>query len=127
MPCCGRVKTILLVEDDLDFGETIAEGIEDMLPYRVLVAASGLEALRLVRTHPPDLFLLDYRLPGMDGLELYTHLHATRGLEQVSVLFLTAYPFTLGLKGKSPRLTSLEKPIDFSKLLWCIDEMLADR
>src|SRR5207245_3887165 len=91
VPERATMKTILLVEDDLDLSEVIAAALKEVLSYHVLVAASGQEALKIVGTFTFDLFLLDYHLPDMDGLTVYEHLHAIAGVAQVPVLFLTAY------------------------------------
>lgn len=119
-------KTILLVEDDLDFREVIAAALEEVLSCRILVAPSGSEAVKLVEWFTPDLLLLDYRLPEMDGIAVYERLHTMEGLKDVPALFLTAYPFTLGLKEQGHRLICLKKPVEFNELLRCIQELLAN-
>jgi DNA-binding response OmpR family regulator len=66
--------------------EIVAQCLE-LEGYDVLQAADGLEALRLVAAHPPDLVILDVMLPGIDGLEVCRRL---RSMSAVPVLMLTA-------------------------------------
>lgn len=78
--------TILLVEDMLELAEVIlrdlrAEG------YDVLHAADGLTALELYAKHAPELIVLDWMLPKLDGLEV---LRRIRQSSSVPVLMLTA-------------------------------------
>ena len=116
-------KTILLVEDDIDLSECIVAAIETVTTYRVVLVPNGFEALKIASSLKPDLFVLDYHLPNMDGLELYERLHTTRGLEAIPALFLTAYPFSLAIRGR--KLISLKKPFEFDELLQVIHELLA--
>jgi DNA-binding response OmpR family regulator len=55
--------------------------------YRVLHAPDGLAALELHATHQPDLVILDWMLPKLDGLAVLTRL---RSSSAVPVLMLTA-------------------------------------
>jgi CheY-like chemotaxis protein len=59
---------ILVVEDDLDLRETLAETLEHR-GFDVITAANGLEALKLLRSRasPPSVILLDLMMPVMDG------------------------------------------------------------
>ncbi len=80
------MTTILLVEDALDLAgvvqrELAADG------YTVQHAADGLAALQLFAATPPDLVILDWRLPKLDGLEV---LRRMRQSSTVPVLMLTA-------------------------------------
>ena len=83
-------ETILLVEDE----EAVRNLLHEVLTgsgYRVLVAASGAEALKISRAHPGvlDLLLTDVVMPGMGGREVATALGAERpGLR---VLFASGY------------------------------------
>ncbi len=58
--------------------------------YRVLVAESGESALAQLEHEVPDLVLLDYLLPGMDGLEVCRRIKARPDGGDLPVIFLTA-------------------------------------
>lgn len=57
--------------------------------YEVSSAAWGEEAVRLSQTTPPDLVILDIRLPDIDGYEICRRLRAQRRTQDVPVIFLT--------------------------------------
>jgi two-component system OmpR family response regulator len=58
--------------------------------YRVLVALSGNQALRIARTSHMDAALLDYQLPGMDGVTLARHLRHLK--PHLKILLLSGSP-----------------------------------
>ncbi len=60
---------ILLIEDDAGLVELITANLEE-LDFSVISAASGVEALAHLEKHIPDLMLLDYSLPDINGKEL---------------------------------------------------------
>ena len=60
------------------------EGLE------VQIATGGEKALELIAIYPPDLVLLDVRMPGIDGFETYRRLRAMEGREDLPVIFVTA-------------------------------------
>ena len=77
---------VLLVEDE----EQLATLIRDQLMsagYSVAVEGDGLSALRLLETHHADLVILDWMLPGLDGLEVCRRIRA-RSI--TPILMLTA-------------------------------------
>src|SRR2546423_12129119 len=65
------VKTILVVEDDTAIGSFLVEAIKQEAPHQALLTTDGYQALKIVDDIKPDLFLIDYSLPYMNGLELY--------------------------------------------------------
>ena len=80
------MTTILLIEDALDLAGVIRRELEAE-GYEVRHAADGLAALQLFGQHTPDLVILDWMLPKLDGLEVLRRLRAT---SVVPVLMLTA-------------------------------------
>ena len=79
---------ILIVEDDLDLAEMLNAYFR-VQGYEVLTAAWGEEAVRLSGDGPPDLVVLDIRLPDIDGYEVCRRLRANRRTQDVPVIFLT--------------------------------------
>ncbi len=80
------MATILLVEDAQDLAEVIRRELSSM-SYTVLWAPDGPTALRLQARYAPDLVILDWMLPGIDGLEV---LRQIREVSPVPILMLTA-------------------------------------
>jgi DNA-binding response OmpR family regulator len=80
------MTTILLVEDAPDLAQVILRDLESE-GYRVLHAVDGVAALDLLATQPPDLVILDWMLPKLNGLEVLRRL---RQSSAVPVLMLTA-------------------------------------
>lgn len=78
---------LLMVDDEPFLREAVATSLRFM-GYEVTTAPGGDEALRLARTCPFDLILLDVTLPDTDGFEVLRRLR--RDGSQVPVLFLTA-------------------------------------
>jgi two-component system, NtrC family, response regulator HydG len=115
-------SAILLVDDDQDTCASLSDIISD-LGYRVDVAYDGLAALELSRRHPYGLAVLDYKMPGMDGVELYRHIKRLRA-DTVGVL-VTAFAAddtTHSAAGAGIRRV-LPKPVDFGHLIPLIEEV----
>lgn len=67
------MKTILVIDDEAYFAETIKTAL-DAKKYKVIVAESGAEGLKMVEKESPDAILLDINMPGMNGLEVLKKL-----------------------------------------------------
>ncbi len=87
-----RPPSVLVVEDDVDVRETVAEALEDQ-GYRVSSAANGVHALRLLRDHAlrPDVILLDLMMPEMDGWGFCAEQKKDPQLAAIPVVVFTAY------------------------------------
>ncbi|MGH7269528.1 MAG: hybrid sensor histidine kinase/response regulator, partial [Polyangiaceae bacterium] len=115
----GDASGDLLIVDD--FPDTLAlyEAVLAEDGHRVRTASNGLEALRTVGEHEPELVLLDVSMPGLDGVEVLRRLRARRG-GGPAVIMLTAarrepHAIEAGLKeGADAYLT---KPIDARELV----------
>lgn len=117
-----EVKTILVVEDDNDIGEFLVQAIEMETPYQAALASQGVEALRLVSSLKPNLLILDYTLPDMNGLELYDKVHKARDFANVPALVISANAPQTELRRR--HLPLLRKPFELSALLRQIQTLL---
>jgi two-component system, LytTR family, response regulator AlgR len=81
---------ILLVDDEPLARERLLRLLTKIQPEaQCLQAANGLEALELVERESPELLLLDIRMPGMDGIEVATHLQQLE--RPPAIIFCTAF------------------------------------
>lgn len=107
---------VLIVEDERKTRESVAEGMR-IEAWSVSAAADGSEALELIEKSPFDLVVLDWTLPGRDGLEVLRHARG-HGM-QTPVLMLTARGSlndrVAGLEGGAD--DYLGKPFAFAELL----------
>lgn len=117
-----QVKTILLVEDDSNIGEVFAQAIVQETTYLAILVSDGNEALNTVKNIKPNLFILDYHLPRMNGIELYDTLHAVKGLEQVPAIMMSARLPRQELEKR--KIIGLNKPIDLDEFLQTIEQLL---
>ncbi len=81
-------KTLLLVDDDAVMIRTLREGLSTS--YKVLPANSGANALKILARAKPDLILLDYEMPEMNGPQVLETLRANPDTAKIPVMFLTA-------------------------------------
>ncbi|MEM9597315.1 MAG: response regulator [Acidobacteriota bacterium] len=84
------LQRILLVEDETDIQMVARLALEDLGGFQVEVCASGSEALQRGPTFSPQLILLDFMMPGMDGGSTMGALGELPKLASVPVVFLTA-------------------------------------
>jgi DNA-binding response OmpR family regulator len=114
---------LLVVEDDPRVADFLARGLRAE-GYLITVARTGPEGLKLGRSQPFDLILLDLMLPGLSGLEVCQELRARRVL--TPILMLTALDTTED-KIKGLRLGAddyLTKPFDVDELLARIEALI---
>ncbi len=86
-PANGTAQRILVVDDEPSIVDAVATALR-YEGFEVDEATNGREALELVTRHEPDLIVLDWMLPDIDGIEVGRRLRA-RGF-RTAVLFLTA-------------------------------------
>jgi CheY-like chemotaxis protein len=112
---------ILLVDDDKDTCASMSDIFSD-LDYTVDMAYDGPGALELSGRHQYRLALLDYNMPGMDGLELCRRLKHSQ--PSVVVLLITAFASiaTTGAAAGAGVRCSLLKPVNFSVLMPLVEE-----
>jgi len=115
--------TVLIVEDDADIGHFLQQLIEEETPYNSVVIDNGLTALEEAPKVHPCLMLLDYRLPGINGLELYDRLQEKDNVNQVPAIMMSA---TLPVRELEQRgIYQLRKPMDVGGVLRMIAHAMA--
>jgi CheY-like chemotaxis protein len=114
----GTVKTILVVEDDEDNQALFIEALSLLTSYHVQVARNSTEALHFVKHIKPSLFILDYRLPNINGIELYDQLHAIPELEKIPAIIISGIASDKVARDiESRKLIRIDKPFDLDELL----------
>lgn len=108
-------RTVLLVDDDADMRLYLRSCLRSLVSSvdRVIEAADGLEALRLVRSEAVDLVISDVGLPGLDGRRLSRAIRDDAALRHVSVLLISGD----GVLGDSTADGFLIKPFNSQQLL----------
>ena len=81
--------TVVLAEDDPDI-QLVARLSLKRAGFTVTVVSNGQEALDTIRRQPPDVVLLDWMMPELDGLETCRRLKADPETAAIPVVFLTA-------------------------------------
>jgi len=116
-------QTILVVDDEVEICDLL-QGFLTEEGYQVFTATNGLEAISLGKQNELDLALLDIKMPGMDGIEVFRKLKKVRG--DMGVIILTGYG-TLGTAKEAMRLGAydyLTKPFDLGLVKNIIQEAL---
>lgn len=118
-----RSATILIVEDDADIGQFLQQLIEEDTPYHTEIIDNGLAALEQAPQLHPCLLMLDYRLPGINGLELYDRLQAVENMQGTPAIMMSA---TLPVNELEKRgIHQLRKPMDIGGVIRMITHALA--
>ena len=79
---------VLIVDDERNIVEALRYNL-DREGFETLVAYDGLTALELARTQKPDFLILDWMLPGLDGLEICRSLAREEATRRIPILLLT--------------------------------------
>ncbi len=115
-------KQVLVVDDD----ESIRELVEAALRTQdldVRQAANGAEALRVCGEHPPDVILLDMRMPVMDGRAFIENYRKCAGMPAPIIAFTASVDPDLELGDLSPQ-AILHKPFNIDDLLSTVQSVM---
>jgi two-component system OmpR family response regulator len=84
------LKRIMLVEDDPDIQTVTSLALGSFGGFDVRICGSAQEAVQCAAQFRPDLILLDFMMPGMDGVDALMALRGIPATAAVPVVFLTA-------------------------------------
>ena len=79
---------VLIVDDEEELAATIAERLE-IRGIQTQTASDGDSALSLIKTHPPDVVVLDLMMPGIGGLGILKQINLLE--KKIPVILLTGY------------------------------------
>jgi DNA-binding NtrC family response regulator len=118
-----QASSVLVVDDDADIRANLADILDDR-GYSVDTAQDGTSALALVRRRTYDLALLDLKMPGMDGVELYRRIKEIQS--GTVAIIITAYvgSNTARAATDAGAWEVMAKPVDFSRLFHLIEDTL---
>jgi DNA-binding response OmpR family regulator len=117
------VKTVLVVEDDEDIGLFIVQAISQETTHHALLVTDGFQALKALHDLKPDLLIIDYQLPRMDGIDLYDQVSNISGLNAIPTIMMSARLPTQEI-GKR-KIVGMKKPFELQDLLNKIERLLA--
>ncbi|HYD99665.1 MAG TPA: PAS domain S-box protein [Alphaproteobacteria bacterium] len=106
--------TILVVDDDPDIRRVLVDSL-DMLGYRVVEAADGPSGLAALDSAPPDLLMVDFAMPGMNGAEVARAARARH--PGLPIVFASGYADTAAIEAAAgPDAPVLRKPFRIDEL-----------
>ena len=106
-------RSILIIDDDVDFCEMAKLMLEKTGLYDVSVCNNSSEAMDWVRGRKPELILLDVVMPNVDGGEIAAQLKGNKEFSSIPVIFMTSL-MTASEAAKNPSIGKhrfISKPI----------------
>ena len=82
-------ELILIVEDN-DKNRKLARDVLQFTGYRTIEAETGENGVTLAMQHKPDLILMDYQLPGIDGIEAFRRIRGDASTAHIPMIAVTA-------------------------------------
>jgi CheY-like chemotaxis protein len=116
------LHTVMIVEDDVHIGAFLVEAISGETPYHALLVTNGAEALETLQHLRPNLLILDYHLPGIDGLEVYDRVHSMPEMQQVPAIMMSARLPQRELEKRE--IVGINKPFDLDDFLQTVKDLL---
>ncbi len=119
-------ETICIVDDEPAILHSLSSILEDE-GYQVIVAANGVEGMKVVRSDAPDLVILDIWMPEMDGLETLKRLRSQ--FPGILVVMMSGHG-SIETAVKATKLGAydyLEKPLDLEKVTILVRNALHQR
>jgi CheY-like chemotaxis protein len=119
-------KLILIVEDH-EKNRKLLRKVLERVGYRTMEVETGEAAIEAARKQAPDLVLMDYQLPGIDGIETFRRLRADAAIPRMPIVAVTASAMPEDTERmREAGFDGFEtKPINVKNLLATIESLLA--
>ncbi len=120
-------KKVLVAEDDPDIQVILRMVLTRLGKCEVNITFQGDQVIPMVKSHKPDLVLLDVMLPEKSGLEICKDLKSDPDTKNIPIIFLTARALPIDIKEALTLGAAgyLAKPFDPMLLVGQINEILA--
>lgn len=82
------MKTILVVDDEFGLGEALGSILNDE-GYRVVLASNGKQGLARIAEQQPDLVMVDFMMPVLNGVEMVQAMRAHPGHNAIPVIMMS--------------------------------------
>lgn len=119
--------TVLIIDDNLELLQILAEGLELAGPFQVITASDGAQGLEDCLTYHPDCLVIDVKMPQLNGFQLVRILRGDPETAEIPLILLTAlaqdYERFTGLAAGTDRYVI--KPVTPRELAAVIQEVLA--
>lgn len=106
---------VLIVEDDCSIASLIADVLEDEIGVATVTLHNGAEAIRFLAQQQVSLVVLDYQLPGANGIQVCDAMRRLVSAQETPVLFVTANAEQAGFRTRG--LPYIRKPFDLTEFL----------
>ncbi len=121
----GPAATILVVDDDPDVRAFLTESL-DSLGYAAVTVEGGSAALKALERTSPDVMILDFAMPEMNGAEVAKRIWQLR--PDLPIIFASGYSETAAIRSVTgDRSRVLHKPFKVHELQAALGELLADQ
>ena len=120
-------KKILLVDDEQSLLRILKLNLEDTGRFEVQTESKGANALSVAMAFKPDLIILDFIMPDMDGGDVLKQLESHTQTKKTPVIFMTAVATKEDTKGQGAEIGGhfvLAKPVSVENLIETIDRKL---
>jgi CheY-like chemotaxis protein len=119
---------ILVVEDDAAVREVLIAALVEEMGLEVASAASGGEALSMLRSLRPSMVLLDLTMPEVSGLDVLEHMRGDAATSTIPVVSMTALSASSAERQaalEAGSIAILDKPFDLQELMDTIEGVLS--
>ena len=121
-------ELILIVEDN-EKNRKLARDVLQFKGYRTLDAVTGEEGVALALEHKPDLILMDYQLPGINGIEAFRQIRGDASTAHIPIVAVTASAMPEdAIKMKDAGFDGFQtKPINLKEFVQAIADVFAKK